>query len=331
MSTGKRSFEGLGRIINKTGKTIKKHLMLASISFSLSHKIAQSMFKKSKILTLAIDDTLIQKIYSQFMVGSGRFFDTKIYRKIVAYRLISSLLTDGRYAIPIGCGFLFDKELLTGNEIVKDKIDFVKEFILLAHRLFPEKKIRVAADGLFASVEFLKWCLDNKIEADLRMHSNRKVEYKGQLYKLNEIKRMKLGRGWMARSIRVKWHDLDLNITAEKRINKNKKETIVFIVSTYKGRPNQHVKAYKRRWPIEKKYRTAKQFLGLEECFSTQLEVQEDHAAAVFLAYSILQLEMKLRKHDTPEHAIRALKHKNIDSLMHRFCRLDEIFGAINV
>jgi hypothetical protein len=162
MSTGKRSFEGLGRIINKTGKTIKKNLMLASISFSLSHKIAQHVFKNSKILTLVIDDTLIKKIYSQFMIGSGRFFDTKIYRKIVAYRLISSVLTDGRYAIPIGCGFLFDKELLTGNEIVKSNLDFIKEFIFLAQRLFPDKKIRVAADGLFASVEFLKWCIDNK-------------------------------------------------------------------------------------------------------------------------------------------------------------------------
>ena len=330
MSTGKRSFEGLGRIIKKTGKTIKKKLMLASNSFSLSHKIAQRMFEKSKILTLAIDDTLIQKIYSQFMIGSGRFFDIKIYRKIVAYRLISSVLTDGRYAIPIGCGFLFDKELLTGNEIVKSKIDFVKEFILLAQRLFPEKEIHVAADGLFASVEFLKWCLDNKFEADLRMHSNRKVEYKGQFYKLNEIKRMRLGRGWMARSIRVKWHDLDLSITAEKRIDKHNKQTIVFIVSTYKGRPNQHVSAYKRRWPIEKKYRTTKQFLGLEECFSTELETQENHVAAVFLAYAITQLEMKLRNHDTPEDAIRALKHKNLDFLMNRFCRLDAIFGDIN-
>jgi hypothetical protein len=152
--------------------------------------------------------------------------------------------------------------------------------------------------------------------------------FKGQHYKLNEIKYLKLNGRWMARSIHVKWHDLVLNITAEKRIDKHKKESIVFIVSTYKGRPNQHVKAYKRQWPIEKKNRTAKQFLGLEECFSTQLEVQEDHVAAVFLAYSMLQLEMKLRRYDTPEDAIRALKHKSLDSLTDRFCRLDEIFGG---
>ncbi len=329
LSTTKRSFESLGKLIKRSGDTIKRVLSPVETSLNLTHKIAQSLFKNSKILTLAIDDTLLQKIYSKSMVGSGRFFYTKIYRKITAYRLIAALVTNGRYGIPISFGFLFDKELLSGGEKVKSKLDFVKKFILLAQTLFPGKKIRIAADGLFASVEFLEWCLANNIEADLRMHSNRRVEFKGQYFKLNQIECLKPRGRQNARSIQVKWHDLILNITAEKRIDKHNKETIVYIVSTYKSRPIQHVSAYKYRWSIEKFFRTSKQFLGLQECFSTQLETQEKHVAAVLLAYAIAQLDMKSHRLETPEIAIRGIKQHKCEFSINRLLRLDQIFGRV--
>ena len=51
--------------------------------------------------------------------------------------------------------------------------------------------------------------------------------------------------------------------------------------------PTFYVHDYKKRWPIEKLFRTSKQHLGTAECFSTQLETQEKHIAAVLLAYAI--------------------------------------------
>ena len=328
-STVKRSFEGLSMLAQASGDTVKRMLRSTAESLNLSHKIAQYLFKNSKVLTLAIDDTLIQKIHSKFMVGSGRFYDTKIYRKITAYRIIAAMVTNGRYAIPISFGFLFEKELLSGNERIPSKLEFVKKFILLTQKLFPDKKIRVAADGLFASIEILEWLLANNIGADLRMHSNRKVEFKGRFFKLNQIECLKLRGRQQARSIQVKWHNLSLNITAEKRIDKHEKETIVYIVSTYKARPGQHVDAYKRRWPIEKLFRTTKQSLGLQECFSTHLETQEKHIAAVFLAYSIAQLDMKNYRLSTPEIAIRAVKQHKCSFSINRLLRLDQIFDGV--
>ncbi len=92
--------------------------------------------------------------------------------------------------------------------------------------------------------------------------------------------------------------------------SKNGKESIVYQVSTYFAKPSKHVKTYKKRWPIEKMFRTTKQHLGLQECQSTKVETQLNHAAAVFLAYSYVVVQQKKKKFKTPEEALRAAKLK---------------------
>lgn len=328
-STTKRSFEALGRLAKSSGNKIKSILFPASKSLSVAHKIAQIIFQNSSELTLAIDDTLIKKIYSRVMIGSGRFFDTKIGRRITAYRLIAATLTNGKFTIPISSGFMFSKELLSPNDIVKTKLDFIKEFFSLAQQIFPTKKIRIAVDGLFASVEFLTWAIKNDISITARMHSNRKVEFRGKHYKISEIACLRPCGRQMARTIKIKWHGLDLYLTAERRINKHDEESIVFLVATYVAKPHQYVRNYKKRWPIEKFFRTAKQFLGIEECFSTSLEKQQNHIAATMLAYSIAELERHNGKMNTPEESIRSIKLKNIDIYIDRLYRSNEIFGDI--
>ena len=322
VSTAKRSFEGLGKIIKKSGDTAKRLLNPAENYFKISHIIAQELFKNSKILTLNMDDTLLQKTYSRWMEGTGYFYDTKLYRKLRSYRVIAASITNGKYAVPLLSWFMFDADLLQGRKS-KTKLDFTKNIMLLSQKLFPLARIRLAADGLFASIEILDWCLKNGIEADFRMARNRVVEFKGERLKISEIKELELKGRRNARSVRVKWHNLDLWITSERRINKKGIESVVYIVSTYYCKPIDHVKSYKKRWPIEKIFRTTKQFLGIQECFSTKLETQESHVAAACAAYSIAQFEMKKSGYKTPEEALRALKTKKVDSLIQRFSRLD--------
>ena|SRR3990167_2215804 len=260
------------------------------------------------------------------MRGAGWFFDTKIGKSVMAYRLMLGGLTNGKFFIPIGLGFVFSKELLIQNDITKSKLDFIKEFYYQAKILFPETVIKIAADGLFASVETLKWCVNNCIEIVVRMHSNRVVIYKGQKYKISEIACLKPRGRQRSRTIEVDWHEIKLYLTAELRVDKHGKESIVFLAATYKARPSQYVKHYKYRWSIEKFFRTAKQHLGISECFSTSLVVQEKHVAASLFAYSIAQLEMKLQKLKTPEVAIRAIKQQGLDTTLQRLSRLDQIF-----
>lgn len=330
LSIGKKSFENMGRFLRKSGDTVSRLLQPSSVSFAHARSICLSMFQGKKKLFIILDDTLIKKIHAQRMQGAGMFFDTKISQRIMAFRLVIGMISDGRIAIPIDCEYLFSKELTDQlDDRFKTKEEIARGIVITAKKLFPGVKMIVLADGLYATVKFLKWCSSNNIPAEVRMHSNRVVEFQGERISLKKIAHEKgfrpKGRQ-MARTISVKWHDFDLEITIVRRINKNDVETIVFQAATYKALPREHVAHYKRRWPIEMFIRTGKQHLGLQECFSRKLKVQKNHVAAVFLAYAFAQLERKRLKLKTPEAAIRRLKTKKVDFLTQRFaCRIQGI------
>jgi SRSO17 transposase len=332
MSIGKKSFENLGKVINKSGDTAARLLQPAEESLKYAQSISQSIFQEKKKLYCIIDDTLIKKIFSRFMQGAGMFFDTKIGRRIMAYRLVVGMISDGKFAIPIECAYLFSKELTDElKDIFPSKEDIAKAIVKTAIRLFPNSKIIVVADGLYSTTNFLKWCVESKIAAEMRMHSNRVVEYNGARTTLRNLSKSIHPKGrQMMRTITAKWHDIDLEISIVRRINKHGEESIVFQCATYKATPKEHVKSYKVRWYVEKFNRTAKQKLGLQDCFSRSLQTQHNHVAAVLLSYALVQLEMKKYKLDTPEDAIRRSEKKNIASLLSRFNRLDEIFGEVH-
>jgi IS4 transposase len=154
------------------------------------------------------------------------------------------------------------------------------------------------------------------------MHSNRVVTYKGKKVKIKELALRKgitpKGRQ-MVRTISVVWYGMDLELSIVRRIDKKGNESIVFQIATYKTSPHKHRTHYKKRWPIEKLFRTTKQHLGLQECQSLSLDVQHNHIAAVLLAYSFAQLDMKKRRLKTPEEALRRLETKNAPHLIKLF------------
>ena len=325
LSIGKKSFENMGRLIQRSGDTVHRLLNPASISFIQSRDIAQLMFAGKKSLCVGIDDTLIKKIFSKMMQGAGFFFDTKIGRRIMAYRLVIGIITDGRFTIPIDCAYLFAKELLDAIKqkfLTKDEI--AKLIVETAIKLFPETKLTVVVDGLYSTVVFLSWCKSKNIRMEARMHSNRVVEYKGKRIKVKDLLQLKglqpKGRQ-MARTIPIVWHNMNLELTIVRRFDKHDNETIVFQVATYKALPREHVANYKKRWSVEMLNRTTKQEIGLQECYSRSLETQHNHVAAVLLGYALAQLDMKTYKLDTPEQAIRHCKTKNVSFLTKRFAR----------
>ena len=326
LSTGKRNFSELARMANESVYSIKKAFSPSQISLKILGSIAQFIFKNPKKLVLAVDDTLIQKIYSRCMVGSSRFFDTKIGRRVIAYRMIVAVLTNGKSTIPIGFGFMFAKELFAEDNKTKSKLDFIELFISSAKKLFPQAQITLVLDGLFASVEILGWAKRQNIRLTVRMHSNRKILYNEQLCKINKIAKLIPKGRQKACSIRGSWHDLELFITAERRIDKCGEESIVYLASTYKAKPIEHVEYYKKRWPIEKMFRTCKQLLGLGDCASTSLEIQENHVAACLVAYALAQLAMRKQKLETPEKAIRSIRDDFCDHYLNQFNRFGEIF-----
>ena len=310
----------MGQIIRRSGDTVARLLRPSEESFACCHTLSIQLLLSSRELYLSIDDTLLRKIYSRFLQGAGYFYDTKIGRNVMAYRLVAGLLSDGKYAVPIGADYVYPKDILNQvEEKFPSKIDIAKTLVAMAIKIFPKARIIVLADGLFASVEFLQWCKNMQMPAEVRMHSNRVVIYKGKKITLRKLAQKIGPKGrQMARAVAVLWHDIKLEITIAKRVNKGGEETIVFQAATYKALPIQHVKNYKKRWPIEMVIRTSKQHLGLQDCYSCSLKKQRDHVAAVLLAYGIAQSEMKRRKLRTPEEAIRRLKVQDVKDVIMR-------------
>lgn len=314
LSTGKKSFASLGRLIKISGRAVAKLLPSSQNSFEAAHLMCQSVFARRNKLYLIIDDTLIKKIYATNMRGTGMFYDTKLGRCINAFRLVTALLSDGKCALPIGCDYLFAKEIIDlCSERFPSKDAIAKAFVRKARELFPDKNIYVLADGLYASVKLIDWFIKNKIQFEMRMHSNRVVTYKGLAIKLSALankRETKLTGRQTARTVSVEWHGLLLEISIVKRVDKNDRESIVFQVSNYKAEPREHVKAYGVRWKTEKAYRTSKQHLGLGDCYSKNLDIQRNHVAAILLSYAIAQLEVKKYRFKNAEEAIRDAKER---------------------
>lgn len=332
LSTGKKSFQNMGHIIQKSGDTISRLLRPAEDNMKQMQLISKQTFRYSKRLYCVIDDTLIKKCHSRFMQGCGMFFDTKIGRRIMSFRLVIGLISDGKIAIPITCAYLFSKELLERiPEKFPSKDDLAKIIVETAIKLFPDIEIIVTADGLYATREFISWCKNKKIKLEVRMHSNRKIDYKGRTIAVKDlvgILGIKPKGLQMVRTVTATWHEIKLEISVVRRIDKHGKETIIFQAATYKTRPQAHAKAYKIRWKIEKLNRTTKQDLGLQDCYSCSLSKQQAHVSSVLLAYALAQVEAKKRKLETPEKAIRALRQENTDQTEGYLTSLNQIFGG---
>jgi len=317
----KKSFEALGVIIGKTGKTVCRLLKPAHEYYEVLLRLSIKEFATKKELILIFDETLIRKIYSRLMEGAGSFYDTQLFRRIMAYKLLVAMLTDGSKSLPLASILLFSKELVPNSK--ETKYEWIRKIILKIKNTFPTTHIIVAADGAFASKEFLLWCTNNNISVEIRMRSNCSVLYKDEKVCIRDIKELRPKGRQMARTIRVMWHGMPLFITAQRRINKKNQESVVFQVSTFEAKPIRHVQIYKTRWNIEKMFRTTKQHLGLQECSARKMETQESHIASVFLAYALLQCDQKQQKLSTPEAALKAAERRKGIFLDRYIKRLD--------
>ena len=328
MLSTKKNFESLGRFFGVVGKTIFRLLSTEALYHEIMLNIVLKTFKEVKILYLIFDDTLLKKIYSKCMEGSGRFYDTKIGRRIIAFKLLVATLSDGKISLPLISVFLFSSELVPN--VKETRLEWVQRIIAMVQKHFPDKQIIVVADGAFGTKEFLRWCKEKKIKFEGRIRRNAVITYRGEKRNICDIETLKPVGRQIARTICAEWDGIPVYITAELRENKHEK-IIVYQVANFKEKPSKHVKIYAIRWTIEKCFRTTKQYLGLQECCSTILETQQAHVAASLLAYSLLCLRAKKQHLDNPESAIRAANLKNKKKFTRYLDRLNQNFYLFNV
>jgi hypothetical protein len=279
-------------------------------------------FFKDRQLDALVDDVLIQKRYAEFIEGLSFQRDSSTHTSSQSLCTVVIMVGDGEYYIPVTHKFWVNKEIMGAD--YKTKHEIAKE---LLRSIIKYCKIRIViADALYATIEFMKELNQLKLRFEMKIHNNRKVTLKsGEEAAIREAFKGKLkGRRW--RTIPVVWKGLPLFLTACKRYNKHGECKIIYQISNYCATASAHFHAYGRRWHIEKFFRTSKQSLGLKDCQSRSLTRQAHHIDNVFIAYTILQMERRKYKLETPEAALKLLKKRGVNYLNSYLAAPNQIF-----
>ena len=88
---------------------------------------------------------------------------------------------------------------------------------------------------------------------------------------------LKLFRNEISKRMTAAYHEMELYFSVHKRKNKSGEYQYVYIVSNMDLCAKNYLKLHEKRWVIEKIFRTIKQLLGLNQCYSRFLEKQETH------------------------------------------------------
>ena len=304
--SAKKTFSGMAPDLGKSADSVRRLLSDCTVTKEKLIEIIAQECKDAKNITLAIDDTHIPKPYSEYIEGTGDHYNGGLHQRIRSYKVLVAAIIVADKTYPLDCNFIWGKEY-------KDQQKPSKNFLILSiiekvKKVLAHAQLKVVMDGAFVNKEIIGLLIQKNISFEMRMHSNRTVIYKNNKTQIKNIKKLSPTQSHINHTIKANWNDYSLFITSHKRIDKNGKETIIYLVSNYKSEARNHVAQYKIRWNIEKMFRTCKQKLGFSDCASTKERTQLDHIFAVLLAYSLLQLERANNHCKTPEDAFRALR-----------------------
>jgi len=322
----KKTCAALARVYGNSGDSMLRMLEnKAATKDDLIYSV-RKFFGKKRLIVI-IDDTLIQKMYSLYIEGTCDNFDTSQSRTVRSICSVTAMLTDGKWALPIEQEIWMSRDYST-DLTYKKKTELAQSLIT---SIAQEFSIRcVVVDGLYVTADMIDWCIRHNIPFEGRFHSNRVITTKtGNCAQVRECPELKLTGTKNCKVIEAYWKSFFLYITALRRFDAKGNPSVVYQVSNQKMSARAHVRLYEYRWNIEMFFRTAKQYLGLSDCQSRKLTLQQNHIKNVFFAYHFLQWERKLRHLKSPEGAFHLLKHKSLDGLIKALSRSGQIFGAI--
>ena len=244
LSISLKNFTAMGKFNRVSADTIQRKLQSEEFSHKEMLKISQTFFSKKNTLYLVCDETFSHHRYSKSIEGTDDHFDSKIHKEIRSHKILTFGITDGKDILPLSSYLLFGK-MLPGKQ-APSRNEMVQKMVMKTKKDFPMKRVILVADGAFGKIEMLKWCVQNKVDAEFRMTKSYKVFFQNKYKKIQDIKALLPKGKQAARTIKATWHEMNLWITAQKRIDKKCNETIVYQVSTYFAKPSQHVNIYKK-------------------------------------------------------------------------------------
>lgn len=259
---------------------------------------------------LVVDDSTLSKPFARIIEGLEYYYSSITGTKELSISIVVIGITNGIIFFPLDFEFYISSKL--NPTIYLRKMDLA---IMLIDRMRLYFNVQgVLLDGLYAK-EYVISTLNKKgIRFVIKAHCNWVISFKdGSTTSLKKCKKLRMHRNSRSVHVKAAWHSIVLYFTAELKIDKNGEKIIVYYLSNWMMTSKDITNAYKKRWVIEKFFRTSKQNLGITHCRAHSLEKQRAHIYSVFYAYSFLQI--KTLQHNLPcvERAIKIVQDAKPD------------------
>lgn len=266
-----------------------------------------------------IDETMIDKMFSEKIEAVAYNWNSIYNDTMKGYSIVAAVITNGKITIPITFKTWYSSKDFPDKH--KTRIELAQELMIEIHKKVPG--LMFLMDGAFSSEGMLSFCRKHKMRYCMRFHSNKKVVINGQIAQIRKHKRIKISSKRIGRVVKGCYKSEAVFIVAFKRQEKRGGEKIVYLVTSDRVAPKKLISAYKKRWGIEKVFRTTKQHLGLRDCQARSAPKQEVHIFAVLVAYAFLAIQKINHKAKNPEqilHKIRRGKSSRLYDQFETFC-----------
>ena len=286
---------------------------------SFLNRVVCDLSRRRGVWYVNIDETMIDKMFSKNIEGVAYNWNSTFNDTMKGYSIVAAVITNGKITIPITFKTWYCAKDFPDKH--KTRIELAQALMVEINKMAPG--IMFLMDGAFSSERMLYFCRTHKMKYCMRFHSNKKVFVNGQEAQLRKHERIKISSSKKGRVVRGYYKGEPVFIAAFKRIEKSGKTKIVYLVTSERETPKKTISVYKKRWGIEKVFRTTKQHLGLRDCQARSAAKQEIHIFAVFVAYAFLVIQKNNYRAKNPEqilHKIRRGKHGQLHDQFETFC-----------
>lgn len=274
-------------------------------------RLANSLATKDNPGVLIVDTTQIMKLYSKKIEVLCYDFNGSMKNIFKGISCVTVAWCNGKVLIPLDFDFWVRQKDLKENITYKKKTDLSRKLILEWKDKVPFSYIPL--DGDYGNEAFLNFLHQNKLRYSIRIPTNRKVIIEnGPETKLKCQPFFQLKKNERYKTTKCIYKGIHTNVTSQKRKGHNSTKQTVFVVSNLANlSPKEHIEAFELRWPIEKMFRTTKQYLGFQQCQSTSAKKQRAHIFATFLAFAELEIQKINKKKKSPEEILKILRGQN--------------------
>lgn len=320
---GKKNCSAIARASNVNHEIVYEffdsHIEDKVILQSFLERVFSTLPLNKRAWYINIDETLIDKVFSEKIEAVAYNWSSTHSDTLKGLAIVVAVITNGKITIPITFKTWYSSKDFPDKH--KTRIELAQELMVDIHKKAPG--VMFLMDGAFSSEKMLSFCTKHKMRYCMRFHSNKKVIINGEEEQIRKHDGIKMSSKKKGRVVNGFFKGIAVFLVAFKRIDKKGKEKFVYLVTSENESPKKLIRTYKKRWFIEKVFRTAKQHLGLRDCQARSASKQEAHIFAVLVAYAFLEIQKINHRAKNPEQVLHKIRRGRSAQLLDRletFC-----------